>query len=143
MVTDKATPRGDTRTMHWRNLVEHRRRASMPDNDTEPGRRRRRSFAMTAALGAVLTGIAVFTFWGTLQTTHVTTKQSHALVLDAMFSEARSAVAVEEMHTRQYQLEPSLATRASYEEAAGDADEVLRRAAETATGKAREDAQRL
>ncbi len=84
---------------------------------------------MTAALAAVLTGIAVFTFWGTLQTTHVTTKQSHALVLDAMFSEARSAVAVEEMHTRQYQLEPSLASRARYELHADAADEVLRRAA--------------
>jgi len=129
--------------MHWRNLVEHRRRASVPDNDTEPGRRRGRSFAMTGALATVLTGIAVFTFWGTLQTTQVTTKQSHALVLDAMFSEARSAVAVEEMHTRQYQLEPSLASRARYEDAADDADEVLRRAAETATGKARKDAQRL
>jgi diguanylate cyclase (GGDEF)-like protein len=98
---------------------------------------------MTAALAAVLCGLGTFTFWGTLQATHVTTDQSHALALDAMFSDARSAVAVEEMHTRQYQLEPSVASRVRYEESADAADEVLRGATETATGQARKDALRL
>jgi diguanylate cyclase (GGDEF)-like protein len=98
---------------------------------------------MTAALAAVLCGLGTFTFWGTLQTTHVTSKQRHALVLDAMFHDARSAVAVEELHTRQYQLEPSVAARVRYERSADAADEVLRDAVETATGPAREEALRL
>jgi diguanylate cyclase (GGDEF)-like protein len=98
---------------------------------------------MTAALAAVLCGLGTFTFWGTLQTANATTTQSHALVLDAMFSEARSAVAEEEMHTRQYRLEPSVASHARYERSAQFADDVLRRAAEAATGPAREDALRL
>ncbi len=129
--------------MHWRNVVTGRVRSVVLEDRIESGRRRGRSFAMTAALAAVLCGLGTFTFWGTLQTADATAAQSRALVIDAMFSEARNAVAVEEMHARQYRLEPSIASRLRYERSARDADEVLRRAAETATGTAREDALRL
>jgi diguanylate cyclase (GGDEF)-like protein len=98
---------------------------------------------MTAALTAVLCGLGAFTLWGILQTTQATRTQSQALVLDSIFSEARATVAVQEMHARHYQLEPSVASRARYMESANAADEALRRAVELSSGKAREDALRL
>src|SRR6476660_3504309 len=76
--------------------------------------RRRRSLVMTAALAAVLCGLGAFTLWGTLQGTKATETQSQALVLDSIFSEARAAVAVEEMNARHYQLEPSIGSRTRY-----------------------------
>jgi diguanylate cyclase (GGDEF)-like protein len=105
--------------------------------------RRGRSHGTTAALAAVLCGLGAFTLWGTLQTTRATAAQSHALVLDQIFGEARNAVTVEEMHTRQYQLEPSAASRIRYTRSADDADNALRRAVEVGTGAARADALRL
>lgn len=98
---------------------------------------------MTAALAVVLCGLGAFTLWGTLQATGATETQSQALVLDSIFSEARAAVAVEEMNARHYQLEPSVASRARYMDSASAADEALRRAVELSTGPAREDALRL
>jgi signal transduction histidine kinase len=98
---------------------------------------------MTAALAAVLCGLAASTLWGTLQTTRATDAQRHALVLDSIFSEARTAVATEEMRARQHQLEPSVAARSRYMDSASAADKALRRAVELSTGPAREDALRL
>jgi diguanylate cyclase (GGDEF)-like protein len=117
--------------------------SKLPGDQTEPGGRKRGSLAMTAALAGVLIGLCSLTFWGALLTTQATTTQSHALVLDAMFSEARNAVTVEEMHTRQYQLEPSAAGQTRYLSSAKAADDALRYAAETGTGPARNDALRL
>jgi diguanylate cyclase (GGDEF)-like protein len=105
--------------------------------------RPRRSLGMNAALAAVLCGLGAFTLWGTLQTTRATETQSRALALDSIFSEARAAVAVEEMRARQYQLEPSVASRTRYIDSASAADEALRRAVELSTGPVREDALRL
>ena len=98
---------------------------------------------MTAALAAVLCGLGAFTLWGTLQTTRATETQSHALVLDAIFSDVNNAVAVQEMHARQYQLEPAVASRARYVDSANNADNALRRAVAYSSGPAREDALRL
>lgn len=98
---------------------------------------------MTAALAAVLCGLGAFTLWGTLQGTQATQAQSHALVLDAIFNDARAAVAVEEMRARHYQLEPSVASRARYMESADAADDALRSAVELSSGQARQDAVRL
>src|SRR5687767_10048228 len=98
--------------MRWRSPEQAdgpRRLPDLPGARSEPGIRPGRSLAMTASLAAVLCGLGAFTLWGTSETTEATTTQSHALELDAMFSEARNAVTVEEMHTRQYQLEPSVA----------------------------------
>ncbi len=98
---------------------------------------------MTAALAAVLFGLGAFTLWGVLQTTRATETQSHALVLDAIFSDVSKAVALQEMHARQYQLEPAVASRARYMDSANTADDALRRAVANSSGPAREDAMRL
>jgi signal transduction histidine kinase len=98
---------------------------------------------MTAALATVLCALAASTLWGTLQTTRATDAQRHALVLDSIFSEARTAVATEEMRARQHQLEPSVAARARYMDSASAADKALSRAVELSTGPARDDALRL
>jgi diguanylate cyclase (GGDEF)-like protein len=98
---------------------------------------------MTAALAAVLCGLGAFTLWGTLQTTRATETQSHALLLDAIFSDVSKAVALQEMHARQYQLEPAVASRARYMDSANTADDALRRAVANSSGPAREDAMRL
>jgi diguanylate cyclase len=104
---------------------------------------RRRRLGMTAALAVVLLGLGVFTLWGSLQTTRATQAQGRALELDAIFSDARNAVAVQEMHTRQYQLEPSVAGRTRYAESATAADDALRRAVEMSSGASLSDASRL
>ena len=114
-----------------------------PGTRAEPGAQPRRSLGMTAALAAVLCGQGAFTLWGTLQTTKATATQQHALVLDATFGEARNAITVEEMHTRQYQLEPSVASRARYVTSANAADDTLRRAVELSSGPAHHEAVRL
>ncbi|MBV1855671.1 putative bifunctional diguanylate cyclase/phosphodiesterase [Catellatospora tritici] len=98
---------------------------------------------MTAALAAVLCGLGAFTLWGTLQATQATEAQGKALVLDAIFSEASAAVAVQEMQARHYQLEPSVASRERYLDSAAQADASLRRAVELSTGDAKQDALRL
>jgi hypothetical protein len=98
---------------------------------------------MTAALAAVLCGLGLFTLWGAFQTTRATEAQSRALVLDAIFGEVRTAVAVQEMHARQYQLEPAVASRARYMASAANADNALQRAVALGSGPARDDALRL
>src|SRR5439155_27369420 len=114
--------------MRWRSGAWTRfarRSAAASRSGGEPGSQPRRSLGMTAALAAVLCGQGLFTLWGTLQTTHATATQQHALRLDATFGEARNAITVEEMYTRQYQLEPSGAGRTRYLNAAKAADEAL------------------
>lgn len=132
--------------MRWpsfRRVVTRLGRRGSTARGADPVLRPRRSLGMTAALAAVLCGLGAFTLWGTLQATRATEAQSHALVLDAIFSEASSAVAVQEMQARHYQLEPSVASRARYLESAAQADAALRRAVELSSGAAHDDALRL
>ena len=121
------------RSWRWTGLAG--RYAATFRGSGEPDSQPRRSLGMTAALAAVLCGQGMFTLWGTLQTTQATATQQHALTLDATFSEARNAITVEEMHTRQYQLEPSVAGRARYVNSARAADEALHRAVELSSGQ--------
>lgn len=104
---------------------------------------RRGSFATTFALAAVLLGLGGFTFYGNLLMTRTTVAQSEALTLDAHFSEARNAVSVAELHTRQYQLEPLPTVRARYVSATAAAREALQQAALSDSRDARADADRL
>lgn len=127
----------------WRRAVKRLGRQGASARRADPVLRPRRSLGMTAALAAVLCGLGAFTLWGTLQATRATEAQSKALVLDAVFSEASSAVAVQEMQARHYQLEPSVAARARYLESAAQADAALRRAVELSSGRAHDDALRL
>jgi diguanylate cyclase len=105
--------------------------------------RRGRSLATTAALGGVLFALGAFTTWGNIQTTRATATQSAALRLDTWFTEARNAVSLEEMHARQYQLEPSVAARARYIRAAAAVEEALHPVKRFGPGQARVDAERL
>jgi diguanylate cyclase (GGDEF)-like protein len=132
--------------MRWRSWAWSRfggRSTATTRGRGEPGSQPRRSLGMTAALAAVLCGQGLFTLWGTLQTTQATATQQHALLLDATFGEARNAITVEEMYTRQYQLEPSGAGLARYVTAADASDEALRRAVQLSSGAAHEEAARL
>ncbi|MFC3386278.1 putative bifunctional diguanylate cyclase/phosphodiesterase [Couchioplanes azureus] len=104
---------------------------------------RRGSFATTFALAVVLLGLGGFTFYGNLLMTRTTVAQSEALGLDAHFSEARNAISVAELHTRQYQLEPLPSVRVRYVSASSTAREALQRAALSHSPEAREDARRL
>jgi diguanylate cyclase (GGDEF)-like protein len=91
---------------------------------------------MTAALAVVLLGLSLFTLWGTLQTTRATQAQSHALALDAAFSDAANAVAIQQMYTHQYQLDPSVAGWVRYVDSAAAADDALRKAERISSGSA-------
>src|SRR5687767_9924156 len=82
-----------------------------PDNRDVPRARRLRSLSTTAALGSVLVALGSYTIIGTAQTTGAAQHHSRALAVDAWFSDARSAIALEEVHLRHYQVEPSTAVR--------------------------------
>src|SRR2546423_8583314 len=131
--------------MRWRSWAWSRfaGRSTATSRSGEPGSQPRRSLGMTAALAAVLCGQGLFTLWGTLQTTQATATEQHALLLDATFGEARNAITVDEMYTRQYQLEPSGAGRNRYVTAADATDEALRRAVQLSSGAAHGEAARL
>jgi diguanylate cyclase (GGDEF)-like protein len=105
--------------------------------------RRSRSLLTTAALTAVLVALVGFTLWGSLQTSRVTTAQSRALALDAVFSDARASVALEDAQVRSYQLEPSNAARARYLRTLAATEAVLRSAAASGYQRAVVDASRL
>ncbi|HEV7897841.1 MAG TPA: hypothetical protein VGP31_08375, partial [Planosporangium sp.] len=75
----------------------------------EPRTRRRRSLATTGALASVLLALCAYTIIGTALTTSAAREHSLALSVDGWFGEARSAVALEEVHARHYQVEPSAA----------------------------------
>ncbi|MEV6598704.1 bifunctional diguanylate cyclase/phosphodiesterase [Actinoplanes sp. NPDC051346] len=107
------------------------------------GTHRRGSFATTVALAAVLLTLGGLTIYGNLVTTRTTLAQSEALAVDAYFSEARNAISVAELHTRQYQLEPLPTVRVRYESATAAAREALRQAARSDSVDARADAGRL
>jgi diguanylate cyclase (GGDEF)-like protein len=110
--------------------------------DAEPTARRRRSLATTGALASVLLALCAYTIIGTASTTSAARAHSQALSVDGWFGEARSAIALEEVHARHYQVEPSAAVRQRYVEEAHAADQALRRVT-TARTAAATDARRL
>ena len=78
------------------------------------GARRRRSVGPTAALGAVLLALAAYVILATLTSANAAQRQAQVLAIDALFAEARTAVALEEVHLRHYQVEPSVAVRVRF-----------------------------
>jgi diguanylate cyclase len=110
---------------------------------TDSRTRRTRSLLTTAALAVVLVALFGFTLWGSLQTSEATARQSQAQTLDALFSDARAAVALEAAQVRSYQLEPSNAARARYLKSVNATADVLRRAAASGVPQAAVDATRL
>jgi diguanylate cyclase (GGDEF)-like protein len=98
---------------------------------------------MTAALAAVLLALAGYVIQGTVHTTRATEQQSHALVVDSLFSEARIAIAMQEVNLRHYQVEPSVAVEQRFAQVARTAVDTLTRIATDDSGQARADALRL
>ncbi|MFI7540338.1 putative bifunctional diguanylate cyclase/phosphodiesterase [Actinoplanes sp. NPDC049599] len=98
---------------------------------------------MTAALAAVLLALAGYVIQGTVHTTRATEQQSHALVVDSLFSEARIAIAMQEVNLRHYQVEPSVAVRQRFDQVARTANDTLAQIATDDSGQARADALRL
>jgi diguanylate cyclase (GGDEF)-like protein len=99
--------------------------------------------ALTGALAAVLLALAGYVIQGTVHTTRATEQQSHALVVDSLFSEARIAIAMQEVNLRHYQVEPSVAVQRRFAQVAGTATETLTQIADSDAGQARADALRL
>ena len=126
-------------------LLSNLRRKSRgtPDNRRVPRARRLRSLSTTAALGSVLIALGAYTIIGTAQTTRAAQHHSRALAVDAWFSDARSAIALEEVHLRHYQVEPSTAVRIRFRQVADSVGPALRRAAEVDPAGASRDASRL
>jgi diguanylate cyclase (GGDEF)-like protein len=114
----------------------------LPSHD-EPKARRRRSLMTTAALASVLLALGAFTMQGNVQTSRATDAQSQALALDTLFSEARHAVALQEVHVRHYQVEPAVAVRTRFATEASMVTNALRRASRANNGQAKADAARL
>jgi diguanylate cyclase (GGDEF)-like protein len=94
---------------------------------------RRRSLILTAALATVLLGLFGYTLDGSLRTSRATDAHLRSLALDALFSEARNGIALEEAHLRYYQVEPSLPVRLRFVQTAGAVTTALERAARDRT----------
>jgi diguanylate cyclase (GGDEF)-like protein len=125
-----------------RSALRHRVDQTPYDGD-EPRTRRLRSLATTAALGSVLVALGGYTIIGTARTTLAAQHHGRALAVDAWFSDARSAIALEEVHLRHYQVEPSSAVRDRFTRVADSVGPALRRAAEADPIGAGRDARRL
>ncbi|MCP2326899.1 diguanylate cyclase (GGDEF)-like protein [Hamadaea flava] len=91
----------------------------------------------------VLVALVGFTLWGSLQTSKATARQSQAQTFDALFSDARAAVALEAAQIRSYQLEPSNAARTRYLKSVNATAAVLQKAAVSGFPPAAADATRL
>ncbi|MEV0459163.1 GGDEF domain-containing protein [Catellatospora methionotrophica] len=61
---------------------------------------------MTGALGMVLFSIVTFALWGSVQTAQTARLQAESMTADALFSDVRATVALQQMHLRRYQIEP-------------------------------------
>lgn len=114
-----------------------------PNPPTDSTTRRSRSLLTTAALAAVLVALVGFTLWGSLQTNRAAAAQSRALALDALFSDARASVALEDTQVRSYQLEPANAGRARYLRSLTATEAVLHSAVASGYPRAVVDATRL
>ncbi|MEV1286567.1 EAL domain-containing protein [Micromonospora sp. NPDC049679] len=126
-----------------RNVAGPTAQAGSGGTGDEPRSRRRRSLATTGALASVLLALSGYTIIGTALTTSAAREHSQALSVDGWFGEARSAVALEEVHARHYQVEPSAAVRLRYVGAANAANQALGRVTMAGTGAAARDASRL
>jgi len=105
---------------------------------------RRRSAILTTLLAGVLLGLGGYTVYGNVQTTRATNAHRASLALDAQFSEARNAIALEEVHLRHFQVEPSPAVKVLFVQAAGAVTSALSVAGgDTAGPEAAADSQRL
>jgi diguanylate cyclase (GGDEF)-like protein len=98
--------------------------------------------ATTAALAGVLLALAAYVIQGTVHTTRATEQQSHALVVDSLFAEARIAIAMQEVNLRHYQVEPSVAVKNRFDQVVRTANDTLEQIA-AGDGQARQDAMRL
>ncbi|MEU4155046.1 EAL domain-containing protein [Actinoplanes sp. NPDC026670] len=98
---------------------------------------------MTAALAVVLLALAGFVLQGMFSTTQATEEQSDALIVDMKFTEARIAVAMQEVNLRHYQVEPSVAVRGRFDQIAAEAERNLAEIAGSADEQTRDDAKRL
>jgi diguanylate cyclase (GGDEF)-like protein len=108
-----------------------------------PVARRGRRVGTTAALASVLIALCSYIIWGNVDTTRATGQQRAALAVDAMFGEARNAIAMEEVHLRHYEVEPSVAVRERFSAAADTAGAVLSQVVAADAGKAGGHANRL
>ncbi|MET8150949.1 putative bifunctional diguanylate cyclase/phosphodiesterase [Actinoplanes sp. NPDC049668] len=99
--------------------------------------------ATTAALAGVLLALAAYVIQGTVHTTRATEQQSHALVVDSLFAEARIAIAMQEVNLRHYQVEPSVAVKQRFDQVVRTANETLTQIAAGDDGQAARDAVRL
>ncbi len=79
----------------------------------------------TAALATVLILLTLFVVSSNLQTRRATIDQQQSLEVSRLLQTVRYDVAVEMLHARQYQLEPSLAVQGRHLEAADDVTAVL------------------
>jgi diguanylate cyclase (GGDEF)-like protein len=107
------------------------------------GARWRRSVGPTAALGAVLLALAAYVILATLNSASIARHQAQVLAIDALFAEARTSIALEEVHLRHYQVEPSVAVRVRFGRSADAATAALAKVRDTGPQQAREHAQRL
>ncbi|UQU61977.1 bifunctional diguanylate cyclase/phosphodiesterase [Couchioplanes caeruleus] len=103
----------------------------------------RRGGGTTAALAAVLLALAAYVLQGTAHTGRATDEQRHALAIDALFSEARTAIAMQEVNLRHYQVEPSVAVRQRFDQVSQVADAALTRVSSDGDSRVRVDALRL
>ncbi|MDI6097436.1 EAL domain-containing protein [Actinoplanes sp. NEAU-A12] len=106
-------------------------------------RERGRSLLITVSLAVVLLALAGYVLLGAVNTTRATEQQSAALVVDMKFTEARIAVAMQEVNLRHYQVEPSVAVRSRFERVADNAERNLTEITGSADEQTRQDAQRL
>ncbi|WP_436535332.1 putative bifunctional diguanylate cyclase/phosphodiesterase [Actinoplanes sp. HUAS TT8] len=104
---------------------------------------RGRSFLTTVSLAVVLLALAAYVLQGALSTTRATRQQSAALVVDQKFTEARIAVAMQEVNLRHYQVEPSVAVLGRFTQVAGEAEANLAELGESSDERIRKDAEGL
>jgi hypothetical protein len=99
-----------------------------------------RSRILTTALASVLLGLGGYTLHGNLENSRAAHAHRGSLALDALFAEARNAIALEEVHVRNFQVDPTVPVRLRYVAAAGDVTKALDAAARSG---GRTDAERI
>jgi diguanylate cyclase (GGDEF)-like protein len=98
---------------------------------------------MTASLAVVLLALAGYVIQGIVHTTRATDQQRDALVVDMLFTEARIAVAMQEVNLRHYQVEPSVAVHQRFDQISEAVGRALAEVTEKGDARTRADAERL